>query len=41
MLVNYGTSDFEVLGLDRKSFIEYFLNEIEDIDFEIKIIWRL
>ena len=36
MLVNYGTSDFEVLGLDRKSFIEYFLNEIEDIDFENK-----
>ena len=36
MLVNYGTSDFEVLGLDRKSFIEYFLNEIEDIEFENK-----
>ena len=36
MLVNYGTSDFEVLGLDRKSFIEYFLNEIEDIQFENK-----
>ena len=36
MLVNYGTSDFEVLGLDRKSFIDYFLNEIEDIEFENK-----
>ena len=36
MLVNYGTSDFEVLGLDRNSFIEYFLNEIEDIEFENK-----
>ena len=36
MLVNYGTSDFEVIGLDRKSFIDYFLNEIEDIEFENK-----
>ena len=33
MLVNYGTKDFEVMGLDRKSFIEYFLREIEDVDF--------
>ena len=36
MLVNYGTTDFEVVGLDRKSFIDYFLNEIEDIEFENK-----
>ena len=36
MLVNYGTTDFEVIGLDRKSFIDYFLNEIEDVDFENK-----
>ena len=36
MLVNYGTSDFEVIGLYRKSFIDYFLNEIEDIEFENK-----
>ena len=36
MLVNYGTSDFEVIGLDRKSFIDYFLNEIEDVEFENK-----
>ena len=36
MLVNYGTTDFEVIGLDRKSFIDYFLNEIEDIEFENK-----
>ena len=34
MLVNYGTTDFEVIGLDRKSFIDYFLNEIEDVEFE-------
>ena len=33
MLVNYGTKDFEVVGLNRKSFIEYFLNEIEDVEF--------
>ena len=33
MLVNYGTTDFEVIGLNRKSFIEYFLNEIEDVEF--------
>lgn len=33
MLVNYGTKDFEVMGLDRRSFIEYFLREIEDVDF--------
>ena len=33
MLVNYGTKDFEIMGLDRKSFIEYFLREIEDVDF--------
>ncbi len=42
MLLNYGQSDFEILGLDRKSFIEYFLREIEDVDFTnssyIKII---
>ena len=31
MLVNYGTKDFEVVGLNRKSFIKYFLNEIEGI----------
>lgn len=36
MLVNYGTKDFQILGLDRKSFIEYFLNEIEDVAFENK-----
>ena len=36
MLVNYGTTDFEVIGLDRKSFIDYFLNEIEDVEFENK-----
>jgi DNA primase len=36
MLVNYGTKDFEIFGLDRKSFIEYFLNEIEDVAFENK-----
>jgi len=36
MLVNYGTSDFEVIGLNRKSFIEYFLNEIEDVEFRNK-----
>lgn len=36
MLVNYGTIDFQVFGLDRKSFIEYFLNEIEDVEFENK-----
>ncbi len=36
MLVNYGTKDFQVFGLDRKSFIEYFLNEIEDVAFENK-----
>ena len=36
MLVNYGKSDFEILGLDRKSFIEYFLREIEDVDFTNK-----
>ena len=36
MLVNYGTIDFQILGLDRKSFIEYFLNEIEDVAFENK-----
>ena len=36
MLVNYGTRDFEVIGLDRKSFIDYFLNEIEDVEFENK-----
>ncbi len=36
MLVNYGTTDFQVFGLDRKSFIEYFLNEIEDVAFENK-----
>ena len=36
MLVNYGTKDFQILGLDRKSFIEYFLNEIEDVEFENK-----
>ena len=34
MLVYYGTTDFEVIGLDRKSFIDYFLNEIEDVEFE-------
>ena len=33
MLVNYGTKDFEVVGLNRKSFIKYFLNEIEDVEF--------
>ena len=42
MLLNYGQSDFEIMGLDRKSFIEYFLREIEDVDFTnssyIKII---
>ena len=36
MLVNYGTKDFQIFGLDRKSFIEYFLNEIEDVEFENK-----
>jgi len=36
MLVNYGTQDFQIFGLDRKSFIEYFLNEIEDVAFENK-----
>ena len=36
MLVNYGTTDFEVIGLNRKSFIEYFLNEIEDVEFRNK-----
>ena len=36
MLVNYGTKDFQIFGLDRKSFIEYFLNEIEDVAFENK-----
>jgi|TARA_B110000881_G_scaffold217640_1_gene235491 DNA primase len=36
MLVNYGTIDFQVFGLNRKSFIEYFLNEIEDVEFENK-----
>ena len=36
MLVNYGTKDFEVLGLNRKSFVEYFLNEIEDVEFNNK-----
>ena len=36
MLVNYGTTDFKIIGLDRKSFIEYFLNEIEDVAFENK-----
>ncbi len=36
MLVNYGTTDFEVIGLDRKSFIYYFLNESEDVEFENK-----
>jgi DNA primase len=36
MLVNYGTTDFEVIGLNRKSFIDYFLNEIEDVEFENK-----
>ena len=36
MLVNYGTKDFEVVGLNRKSFIEYFLNEIEDVEFNNK-----
>ena len=36
MLVNYGTTDFEVIGLERKSFIDYFLNEIEDVEFENK-----
>ncbi len=36
MLVNYGTSDFEVIGLDRKTFIDYFLKEIQDIEFENK-----
>ena len=36
MLVNYGTTHFEVIGLDRKSFIDYFLNEIEDVEFENK-----
>lgn len=36
MLVNYGTTDFEVIGLDRKSFIDYFLNEIDDVEFENK-----
>ena len=36
MLVNYGTSDFEVIGLDRKTFIDYFLKEIQDVEFENK-----
>ena len=36
MLVNYGTTDFEVIGLDRKSFIDYFLKEIQDVEFENK-----
>ena len=36
MLVNYGTKDFEVVGLNRKSFIKYFLNEIEDVEFNNK-----
>ena len=36
MLVNYGTTNFKIIGLDRKSFIEYFLNEIEDVAFENK-----
>ena len=36
MLVNYGTTDFEVIGLNRKSFIDYFLNEIEDVEFSNK-----
>ncbi len=36
MLVNYGTTDFEVSGLDRKSFIDYFIKEIEDVEFENK-----
>ena len=41
MLVNYGTIDFQVFGLDRKSFIEYFLNEIEDVDsFINKVLTR-
>ena len=36
MLVNYGTTDFEVIGLDRKTFIDYFLKEIQDVEFENK-----
>ena len=36
LLVNYGTSDFELIGLDRKTFIDYFLKEIQDVEFENK-----
>ena len=33
MLVSYGTSEINYNGIDRNTFIKYFLNEIEDIKF--------